>query len=159
MSTAAFIRNNVMGLIAIFIAIGGIAYANNEWTGANIVDGSLTTFDYRRRTDVARRDPEGARPRPQRLPSNECAKFIVCYSSTKIADNAVGASEISAAVGTSEAAPNSLTGSDVRDDSLTSSDIDESTLSPVAAPGPRELHRLQRRHRADLHRLLHPEAR
>ena len=44
---AAFIRQNVIGLIAIFIALGGTAYANNEWTGANIVDNSLTSADYK----------------------------------------------------------------------------------------------------------------
>ena len=119
---AAFIRKNVTGLIAIFIALGGTAYANNEWTGANIVDGSLTSFDYKnddiRSSRRARCDAEAPRTSPpDAIPSDdECGAFFICFSSTKIADRAVGASEISpGAVGTSEAAPNSLTGSDINE--------------------------------------------
>jgi hypothetical protein len=38
---------NVMSSIAVFLALTtGTAYAVNEWTGANIVNGSLTTADY-----------------------------------------------------------------------------------------------------------------
>jgi hypothetical protein len=130
---AVFIRQNVTGLIAIFIALGGTAYANNEWTGANIVDGSLTSVDYKNDNirsvdvlDATLRAPDLA---PNAIPSDDQCGFrtLVCYSSTKIADRAVGASEISpGAVGTSEAAPNSLTGSD----------INESTLNPFGLPGP-----------------------
>jgi hypothetical protein len=139
---AAFIRKNVMGLIAIFIALGGTAYANNEWTGANIVDGSLTTFDYKnddiRSVDLLDGTVKGADLATDAIPSDEgCAFPGICFGSTKIADRAVGASEISpGAVGTSEAAPNSLTGFDVKNNSLTGSDIDESTLSLSAPPGP-----------------------
>ena len=40
---------NVMSTIAVVLAItGGTAYAMNEWTGANIVDGSLTTADVKK---------------------------------------------------------------------------------------------------------------
>ena len=129
---AAFIRKNVTGLIAIFIALGGTAYANNEWTGANIVDGSLTSLDYKddniRSLDVRDATLRAGDLAPDAIPSDdECGAFFVCFSSTKIADRAVGASEISpGAVGTSEAAPNSLTGSD----------INESTLGPFGLPGP-----------------------
>jgi hypothetical protein len=139
---AVFIRQNVTGLIAIFIALGGTAYANNEWTGANIVDGSLTTFDYKnddiRSVDVLDGTLKGPDLAANAIPSDdECGAFFVCFSSTKIADRAVGASEISpGAVGTSEAAPNSLTGSDVNDNSLTGSDINEATLNAFGLPGP-----------------------
>ncbi len=94
---------------------------------------------------------------PDAIPSDdECGAFFVCFSSTKIADRAVGASEISpGAVGTSEAAPNSLTGSDVNDNSLTGSDINESTLDAFGLPGPVSLTVRHERHRADLQRLLH----
>jgi hypothetical protein len=138
---AAFIRQNVTGLIAIFIALGGTAYANNEWTGANIVDGSLTTFDYKnddiRSADVRDGTLKGPDLASDVIPSDdECASFFFCFSSTKIADRAVGASEISpGAVGTSEAAPNSLTGFDINNNSLTGSDVNESTLDPFALPG------------------------
>jgi hypothetical protein len=40
------IRHNVIAYTALFVALGGTgAYAANEWTGANIVDGSLTGAD------------------------------------------------------------------------------------------------------------------
>jgi hypothetical protein len=129
---AAFVRSNVTGLIAIFIALGGTAYANNEWTGANIVDGSLTTFDYKnndiRSADVHDATLKGADLAPNAIQSDdECSFPTICFSSTNIGDRAVGASEISpGAVGTSEAAPNSLTGSD----------IDESTLDLNVPAGP-----------------------
>jgi hypothetical protein len=129
---AAFIRQNVTGLIAIFIALGGTAYANNEWTGANIVDGSLTTADYKNDNIKSIDVLDGTLKTPDlaadAIPSDdECASFFFCFSSTKIADRAVGASEISpGAVGTSEAAPNSLTGSD----------INESTLNAFSLAGP-----------------------
>jgi hypothetical protein len=139
---AAFIRHNVTGLIAIFIALGGVAYANNEWTGANIVDGSLTTADYKnndvRSGDVRDETLKGPDLATDAIRSDaDCPFPGICFSSTKIADRAVGAGEISpGAVGTSEAAPNSLTGFDVADNSLKGADVDESTLSPFGLPGP-----------------------
>lgn len=40
------VRGNLIGYIALFVALGtGGAYAANEWTGANIVDESLTHRD------------------------------------------------------------------------------------------------------------------
>jgi hypothetical protein len=139
---AAFIRQNVTGLIAIFIALGGTAYASNEWTGDNIVNGSLTSVDYKN-NDIASADIANATLKdsdlaPDAIPSDdECGFPTICFSSTRIADRAVGASEISpGAVGTSEAANNSLTGFDVANGSLTGTDVDESTLDPGALPGP-----------------------
>ena len=84
----SFIRQNVTGLIAIFIALGGTAYANNEWTGANIVDGSLTSFDYKndniRSLDVLDATLRAADLAPNAIPSDdECGAFFVCFSSTK----------------------------------------------------------------------------
>ena len=35
----------IVAYLALFVALGGSAYAANEWTGANIVDGSLTGAD------------------------------------------------------------------------------------------------------------------
>lgn len=45
---ASTFRNQWAGLLALFLVLtGGTAYAVNEWTGANIVDGSLTTVDFK----------------------------------------------------------------------------------------------------------------
>ena len=38
---------NVMATLAVFIALGGVAYAGATITGSDVVDGSLTTADYR----------------------------------------------------------------------------------------------------------------
>src|SRR5881397_4444566 len=44
----AHLRRQWMGALALFLVLsGGTAYAVNEWTGANIVDGSLTSADYK----------------------------------------------------------------------------------------------------------------
>jgi hypothetical protein len=124
---AAYMRANVLGLIAIFIALGGVAYASNEWTGDNIVDGSLTTADYKnndiRSGDLFDGTVKGVDLAAGAIPSDdECPFPGICFSSTKIADRAVGATEISpGAVGSSEAAPNSLTGSDIDESALDSS--------------------------------------
>jgi hypothetical protein len=135
---AAFIRQNVTGLIAIFIALGGTAYANNEWTGANIVDGSLTTFDYKnddiRSADVHDTTLKAADLAPDAIYDD---KLIPTQGSTRIAPNAIQESELSdSSVFSPEVANSSLTGSDVKDNSLTGSDINESTLSPFGLPGP-----------------------
>jgi hypothetical protein len=111
---AAFVRKNVVGLIALFVALGGTAYASNEWTGDNIVNGSLTSDDYKNN------NIKGIDLAPNAIPSDENCSFPgICFGSTKLADRTVGASEISpGAVGTSEAAPNSLTGSDINEATL-----------------------------------------
>ena len=42
------VRNQWMGALALFLVLtAGTAWAANEWTGANIVDGSLTTADFK----------------------------------------------------------------------------------------------------------------
>ena len=139
---AAYIRRNVLGLIAIFIAVGGTAYASNEWTGDNIVDASLTTADYKnndiKSVDLANGAVNTADLADDAIPSDASCSFPgICFNSSKIADRAVGESEISpGSVGTSEAANNALTGFDVANDSLKGSDVDESTLDPAALPGP-----------------------
>lgn len=135
---AAFIRQNVTGLIAIFIALGGTAYANNEWTGANIVNGSLTTADYKnddiRSLDVLDGTLKAADLAPDAIYDD---KLIPTQGSTRIAPNAIQESELSdSSVFSPEVANNSLTGSDVNDNSLTGSDVNESTLSPFGLPGP-----------------------
>ena len=123
---AAFLRTNLLGLIAIFIALAGSAYAANEWTGDNIVDGSLTTADYKnndvRSADLLNAGIKADDLAPDAIPSDEGCSFpTICFSSSKIADRAVGESEISpGAVGSSEVAPNSLTGGDVNEAALDS---------------------------------------
>ena len=42
----------MVGYIALFVALGGTAYAGATITGSDIVDGSLTTADYKNSTSV-----------------------------------------------------------------------------------------------------------
>jgi hypothetical protein len=149
---AAYVRRNLTALIALFVALGGTAYASNEWTGDNIVNGSLTTNDYKNNdikgVDVENGTLGGNDLAAGAITSDENCVFPgICFDSTRIADRAVGASEISpGAVDSSELALGSVTpaklapdavGSPaVAPDSLTGADVDESTLDPATLPGP-----------------------
>jgi hypothetical protein len=144
---AAYVRRNLTALIALFVALGGTAYASNEWTGDNIVNGSLTTNDYKNNdikgVDVENGTLGGNDLAAGAITSDENCVFPgICFDSTRIADRAVGASEISpGAVDSSELALGSVTpaklapdavGSPaVAPDSLTGADVDESTLGRV----------------------------
>lgn len=129
---------NVMATLALIIAMtGGTAYAINEWTGANIVDASLTTADYRnnniRSVDV----------RDDSFPFGGLTGADItngALTGADISDNTIGVNDIgSQQVASDEVLNDSLLQSDIRagavtgdevlDNSLTGADINESTLS------------------------------
>lgn len=92
---------NVTSLLALFIALGGTsAYAINEWTGANIVDESITSADIKN-LDVG---------------TNELGIGSVWGS--RIRDNAILSNHV---------VDNVLTGNDIKDHSLKDDDIAEGT--------------------------------
>jgi hypothetical protein len=152
-----FIRSNVMGILALFVALGGTAYAthpdgadtissadivNNQVMSADLRDNDVRSVDVRDDTSLngglAAQDLG-----PGSVGASELAADAVPANgrslgdgSTKVADNAIGVFEIApAAVAGSEVRNNSLTGDDVdestlyNDDSLTGADIDETTLA------------------------------
>lgn len=129
----AHVRRQWMGALALFLVLtGGTAWAVDEWTGANIQDGTLTSADYRnndiRSVDV-RNDTAGGggltgadlAPHSAGLDELDPAAFAAPDISPtasggafEIADNAVQSFEISDGV---------ITGADVADNSLGASEI------------------------------------
>jgi uncharacterized protein YjbI with pentapeptide repeats len=94
---------NVMSTLAVFFALaGGSAYAINEWTGANIVDESLTGADIKNGTLQGADYGFGS------------------VSGARITDNNITGVDI---------ANNAVFSEDVNDDSLTGVDIREQNLS------------------------------
>jgi hypothetical protein len=136
-------RRNVVAYLALFVALGGTsAYAANEWTGANIVDESLTGADMLNGSVASRDVTNGS------------------LTGADVLDNAIGSADVTngsltgadvfdQTIGGIDVANSSLTGSDianaslggddlvngavtspkVANDSLSGADIDESTLS------------------------------
>ena len=97
---------DVIALIALFVAVGtGGAYAANEWTGENIVDGSLTGADIRGQGRTSTQTPIDGSLDNQDIKDG----------GIKIYDLATG----------------SVNGERVVDNSLTGLDVAESTLGEV----------------------------
>lgn len=94
---------NVTSTLALFLALTtGTAYAANEWTGANIVNGTITTADIKNGT-ITGADVQDASLR-----------------GVDIQDGYVSAADI---------ADNSLTGAEIADGSLTGSDIANGSIN------------------------------
>lgn len=106
------LAHNVIAYVALFVALGGSAYAATKWTGADIVDESLTAVDLA----------------PGSAGTSEIADGAV--GSADIANGGVAAADLDAdSVSSPKVDNGSLTGADVQNDSLTGADIDESSLS------------------------------
>jgi trimeric autotransporter adhesin len=119
-------HTTIVAYLALFFAMGGTAYAVNEWTGANIVDGSLTNADLASETIRSGKIKNG----------NVAAQDLAIDSvtATAIADNAIDGGEIvnnsltasdlgDASVGTSEIINSTIVGADVANGSLTMVDL------------------------------------
>jgi hypothetical protein len=98
---------NVVATIALFFAVStGGAYAAQQWTGANIKNGSLTGADVKNKSLTGADIKDG--------------KVV----SVDLADGSVTTAKIAAdAVGTAQVADGSLTGVDVADNSIASADV------------------------------------
>ena len=120
----------VVAYLALFVALGGTAYAANEWTGANIVDESLTGADVRGKNgtattaavngslttfDIAGQKADAANGTP----------FVPgTLTQWDIRDNSIAAKDILAnSIGTNRITDNSLTGTDIVDFSLSNEDV------------------------------------
>jgi hypothetical protein len=118
---------NVVASLALFFALStGVVYAANEWTGANIVDESLTYLD------IAPESIGSGRIKDESLQAVDLAGFSVgnseivdgAVTGPKIDANAVGSDEIAAnAVGGIELAPDSVAGDEIVDDSISAADL------------------------------------
>jgi hypothetical protein len=142
-SPFSHMRQNVVAYLALFMALGGTsAYAANEWTGANIVDESLTGADIKNGA-VASRDVTNASLTGADVLDNTIGAGDITNGSLSgldIADASIGLADIgSQTVGADEVVNDSLLQSDIRagavtsdevlDNSLIGADINESTLS------------------------------
>jgi hypothetical protein len=129
-------HSTVVAYLALFVGLGGTgAYAANQWTGADIVDESLTGADVKGKQgtsttpsvngsltthDVAGQPAKAANGSPfinGTLTSWDIADGTL--RSSDVQDNSLGASDLG---------PSSVNTSEVADNSLTAQDIDESTL-------------------------------
>jgi hypothetical protein len=126
-----------MGALALFLVLtGGTAWAVDEWTGANIQDGTLTSADYRN-NDIRSVDVRDDSFLNGGLNGADIANGSL--TGTDISDNTIGVNDIgSQQVASDEVLNDSLLQSDIRagavtgdevlDNSLTGVDINESTL-------------------------------
>jgi hypothetical protein len=114
---------DVMAAVACFVALaGGTAYAANEWTGANIVDGSLTGADVKNGT-LTTSDIRNS--------SLENSDFLTgSVDSRAVTDGSLTSNDIGSFSLTSlDFSDGSVNGRIVADNSLTGTDINESTLN------------------------------
>ena len=119
-----FLRANALGLVAIFIALSGTAYATHPdgadtISSGDIIDGEVKTADVRDNT-LAARDL-----RPESVGDSEVVNGSL--TGDDIADAAITMPKLAAL---------SVDSSKVVDDSLTGADIDESTLSGLPSGPP-----------------------
>jgi hypothetical protein len=125
----------VVAYLALFVALGGTgAYAANEWTGANIVDESLTGADVKGKPgtmaapsvngsltthEIAGQPANMANGSP--FVQGSLTTWDVADStlrSADVQDNSLAAGDLApGSVNTSEVADNSLTGADIQDQS------------------------------------------
>ena len=95
-------RTIVLGALVTVLLSSGVAYAANEWTGANIVDGSLTNADLAAET----------------------------ITSGRILNATITAADIKdGSLTSADVANNSLTGTDVKDGSLGNADLADSVVN------------------------------
>ncbi len=116
----AGVRRQWAGYLSLFLVLtGGTALAVNEYTGQNIVDGSLTTADYRN-NDIRSSDIRNDTSADGGL------------TAVDLRPDSVGAGEVKAgSIGAAEVANLSLTGSDLASDTLGGQQIAESSLGEV----------------------------
>jgi hypothetical protein len=123
---------DVMAALAFFVALaGGTAYAANEWTGANVVDGSLTGADIKDGT------VSGADVTNESLTTTDIKNFSLgngdfltgSVDSRAVTDNSLTNADIKDfSLGNGDFLTGSVDSRAVTDNSLTGSDIAESTL-------------------------------
>lgn len=133
----------VVAYLALFVALGGTAYASNEWTGANIVDETITGADIKGKAGTAA-DPavNGSITTydiaGQAEDAGNGTPFVNGTISTwDVHDGTLNSDDLaSGSVDTAELAPDSVTGAKVANGSLTGADlVNGSILSQQIASG------------------------
>ncbi len=128
MKTAEFIRHNVCGLIAIFIAISGTAYAANTVGSDDVIDDSLQSVDLKN-NDVRSVDIRNDVLANGGLTGVDIAAEAL--TGADVAQDSLTSADVTGLTG-ADIADGSLAGADLLDDSVTGADVDESTLSGLS---------------------------
>jgi hypothetical protein len=152
---------NVASSFALFIALTtGTVYAANEWTGANIVDGSLTAADLQIGTIGTGRIQDNSLGAvdlaPDSVTSSELADNSVdsaavanesltaadlgvdSVQATEIADNSIDGGEIiDNSLGSVDLAPNSVGTSEITDNTVSATDVTNHTITALEFVGGR----------------------
>ncbi len=109
------------GAAVLLLLSAGTAYAANEWTGANIVDGSLTT------DDIANNSLQGTDIASGTIVSGDIANDTV--TNVDIADNTIRSNELqNSAVTAAKILDATITGADIDNGSLDGADIANGSL-------------------------------
>jgi hypothetical protein len=131
------IRSNVVGYISLFVALSGTAYAvdgplpgQDQVGSADIIDGEVKNNDLGANSVATGKIASG------QVQSSDLASSVISddvlnpvKGSTKIAEGAVQASELSASsVFGSEVAPNALTGDDIATNAIAGLEVADQSL-------------------------------
>ncbi len=141
---ARYLGNNVLGLVALFVALGGTAYAVNTVSSADIIDGEVTS------ADVRNQDILSADVKDQSLTTFDVSTFLGLdvVDGTLTGDDVSDASTLGPqeiheeflsfndTLLDSDLATGSVGTDEVDDNSLTGADINEATLAVPASLGP-----------------------
>jgi hypothetical protein len=114
---------NVVSTLALVIAMGsGTAYAANEWTGANIRNGTLTGADVRNGSLTSVDIRNGT------VTTGDVRNGTL--SGTDVRDGGLGAADLAASsVRTGHVLDGTLTGTDVFDGSLSGADVQDNAIT------------------------------
>jgi hypothetical protein len=115
--------------IALFVSLStGAVYAANEWTGANIVDGSLTG------SDLAMNTVGGARIKDATVTADDLAANSV--GSTEIVDGSMTSADLGfSSVNSGQIATDAVGASEIADDSIDSGEIVNNSLTTADIKG------------------------
>src|SRR4051794_34545768 len=113
---------NVTSLLALFVALGGTAYAANTIGSADVIDESLLS------QDVKNGEVKNPDLGTNSVTSSRIATGNV-FNSDLAADSVNGSKVIANSLTAGDLAPSSVNTSEVADNSLTGDDIDESKLN------------------------------
>jgi hypothetical protein len=119
---------NVTSLLALFVALGGTAYAAATIGSDDVIDDSLLSEDIKNATI------KGVDVAPNTLSSTRVIDGTLL--SADVQDEALTAADIkNGTIGSSDVGANSLGGGRIADNSLKGADIDEGSLSGIGAVG------------------------
>jgi hypothetical protein len=150
------IRNQWIGVLALFVALGGSAYAAATIGSADIIDGSIASVDVKNgqitKDDLASDAVRTGKVLDESLTGHDIQDNTIggadvneslldpltggqikanSLTGGHIQDNTIGGVDISESLTDSEIQDESLTGHDIQDDTIGGADVNESLLDPL----------------------------